>query len=190
MEIYALRDAVSRRANYSRNVCAVTVAVVGAISIRDFGHCTGGPTTELVVSNPDSGVDDIDIYTGPSFAVGVGIVQRQKPSIDPVYTRGRVARRSRRLDRLDRDFLVSLDIGNIRHGAECLQGLGWQLGAESDQRRSVRVFYAAVELFGSGLCAATVSGEVPGLKTTMYWPGILFFAFSFRTGASFCSGAG
>ena len=65
MEIYALRDAVSRRANYSRNVCAVTVAVVGAISIRDFGHCTGGPTTELVVSNPDSGVDDIDIYTGP-----------------------------------------------------------------------------------------------------------------------------
>ena len=40
--------------------------------------------------------------------------------------------------------------------------------------------------FFTVLCAAAkASGSVPGLKATMYWPGILFFASSLRTGASF-----
>lgn len=121
-QVDSLGDAIRGTADRTRDMGSVPVAVAAVTTPNvEAGRCAA---SELAVTEPDSGIDDVGGNTRSSGSIAVVTVERQKMLIDTVQSPCSLALDSRngyggRHDHLDDAIL--LDIGHMRIAR---QGLG------------------------------------------------------------------
>ena len=119
LERDGLGYAVRRPSDRARHVRTVPVAIV-AVATKGIVTERCAPA-KLSVAVVDSGIDDVSGDAATGEVLGVAVVQRQCPLVDPVESAGR-----RGLRGVERDGLVSLDVGNIRVATQRLERPGGQ----------------------------------------------------------------
>src|SRR2546430_4307627 len=82
-----LCHAVIESADDSRDVRAMTVAVVGAVVVGNRIEARDNPAAEIGVTR-DAGVDNIDSHAGPGFSAYIAAVQWERALIDAVESPG------------------------------------------------------------------------------------------------------
>src|SRR5439155_12715206 len=85
-------------ADRPRDVCAVTVAVVGVLSVANGIEADQRATAELRVRAPNAGVDDVRVHAGAGRRVRVDPIERQVALSDAIEAPRRIVLRHERLD--------------------------------------------------------------------------------------------
>ena len=135
-EVHLLGDAVRRTADRPGDVRAVAVAVVGAPAV-DRVEPARRAAAELLVREPDPGVDHVGGHAAPGRRVRVRVVDRQRTLVDAVQPPGR-----RRLRLGQAHHRVLLHVGDARVAAGSQRLRPRHVGDEPVERRGEHPLHA------------------------------------------------